>query len=127
MIVSVKRDPVSLKDDGLDLYNQVMEYLYIRYRIHHIAVCTCGAITFEREHDQSWSVKKEKAPCYFPEVPSAFFRNMKRFVGEYSSCNHCVNHWGLDLCACGSGEDPEACEEGFLECGLCSQYVKEAS
>ena len=33
------------------------------------------------------------------------------------ACNHCVNNWGLDLCACGSGETPEECDGEFEECG----------
>ena len=127
MIVSEKRKTVSSRQDLFALYNQVMQYLYARYRIIHIAICNCGAITFEREHDTSWSVSLDNAHSFFPELPSEFFEIMQGFIGEYSHCNHCVNHWGLDLCACGSGEDPEECEGGFTECGLCSQYVREAS
>ncbi len=126
MIVSAKRDDVSLEQNSFALYNRVMQYLYSRYRINHIAICICGAVTFEREHDTSWSVSLENAPGFFPELPIEFFDILDRYVGEYSSCNHCVNHWGLDLCACGSGEDPEECEGGFAECGSCSQYVREA-
>lgn len=126
MIVSRKRNSVSLNGDSFALYSRVMQYLYARYGINHIAICVCGAVTFEREQDVSWSANLENAPCFFPELPSEFFDVMHRFVGEYSNCNHCVNHWGLDLCACGSGEDPETCEGGFPECGLCSQYVREA-
>ena len=51
----------------------------------------------------------------------------KKLLIEGMSCNHCVNHWGLDLCACGNGEDPEECDGGFAECGLCSQYVREVA
>lgn len=126
MIVSTKRQSNSLKQNSFALYNQVMQYLYEKYRINHIAICVCGAITFEREYDTSWSVSLGNAHCFFPELPSEFFSVLDQFVGEYSHCNHCVNHWGLDLCACGSGEDPEECDGGFAECGLCNQYVKEA-
>lgn len=127
MIVAKNRNSVSLKDDAFALYNSVMQYLFAKYRINHVALCVCGAITFEREQDVSWSVSLENAPCFFPEVPGAFFEILNSFVGEYSNCNHCVNHWGLDLCACGSGEDPEECVGGFAECGLCSQYVREVA
>lgn len=126
MIVSTKRNFVSLQEDACALYDRVMQYLYSRYRINHIALCACGAITFEREKDMSWSVLLENAPCFFPELPGEFFKILQNFVGEYIYCNHCVNHWGLDLCACGSGEDPEECKENCPECGLCSQYVREA-
>ena len=30
-------------------------------------------------------------------------------------CNHCCNHWGLDLCECGSGEPVGECECGSHE------------
>ena len=43
-----------------------------------------------------------------------------RVVSNYKTLihgNHCVNHYGLDLCACGSGESPEECTAGFDECG----------
>ena len=125
MIVAKNRNPVSLREDAFTLYNSVMQYLYVRYRIIHVALCVCGAITFEREQDVSWSVSLENVSSFFPELPGAFFEILHSFVGEYSNCNHCVNHWGLDLCACGSGEDPEECDDGFAECGLCSQYVRE--
>ena len=73
MIVAKNRNPVSLREDAFALYNGVMQYLYARYRINHIALCVCGAITFEREQDVSWSVSLENAPCFFPELPGAFF------------------------------------------------------
>lgn len=125
MIVAKNRKEVSLNEELHVMYNSVMQYLYNRYRINHIAVCICGAVTFEREQESSWSVSLENASCFFPELPPAFFEMLHSFAGEYSNCNHCINHWGLDLCACGSGEVPEECDGGFTECGLCSQYVKE--
>ena len=36
---------------------------------------------------------------------------------EYG-CNHCVNHWGMDICQCGSGESVADCD---CQCGLPSQ------
>jgi hypothetical protein len=33
--------------------------------------------------------------------------------GEYANCNYCVNHWGIDLCACGSGEHYTKCNEAL--------------
>ena len=65
MIVAKNRNPVSLREDAFALYNGVMQYLYARYRINHIALCVCGAITFEREQDVSWSVSLENALASF--------------------------------------------------------------
>lgn len=104
----------------------VMQYLYDRYRIVHIASCVCGALTFEVDHDIGYYVKRENAPKFFAELPEEFWQTLDSFVGEYSSCNHCVNHWGLDLCACGSGESPEECTNGCHECGSPMQKLRRA-
>ena len=34
---------------------------------------------------------------------------------ESYMCNHCINHWGIDLCDCGSGEKPGECSCGGLK------------
>ena len=34
----------------------------------------------------------------------------------FSNCNHCVTHWGIDLCGCGSGEALGECTGDFNEC-----------
>ena len=127
MIVSKQRNSVSLKENDLALHNRVMQYLYEKHRINHIALCVCRTITFEREQEVSWSVSLETAPCFFPELSRAFFETLHSLAGEYSYCIHCVNHWCLDLCACGSGENPEECDGGFAECGFCGQYIMEVS
>ena len=44
----------------------------------------------------------------------------------YSNCNHCVNNWGIDLCACGSGETPDKCENDHEVCGTPMQTLGEA-
>jgi hypothetical protein len=31
-------------------------------------------------------------------------------MNGFYNCNHCVNHWGLDLCKCGSGDPVGSCE-----------------
>ena len=41
----------------------------------------------------------------------------------FVNCNHCINHWGIDLCACGSGEDFDKCEEGHSMCGKPMQVI----
>ena len=41
------------------------------------------------------------------------------------SCNHCVNGWGIDLCACGSGEKYNECDGDFEECGTPMQSMED--
>lgn len=106
-------------------YNDVKHYLYQRYGITHVAKCICGALTFEREHGIGYSVEANNAPKYFPVLSETFFERLEKQVPEYCNCNHCVNHWGLDLCACGSGEQTAECEEALFECGESSQHLEE--
>ena len=91
----------SIDDAGKMRYDQLLRLLYERYGIVHAAVCECGAVTFD------------------------FSSLVERFGGTYFMCNHCVNHWGLDLCACASGEPPETCDNGFPECGNPGQRIRE--
>ena len=44
---------------------------------------------------------------------------------ELSACctHHCVNHYGLDLCACGSGMAPDECDFGDEVCGRPYQSI----
>lgn len=35
----------------------------------------------------------------------------------FFNCDYCVNHWGTDICACGSGEKYQVCVNDFDECG----------
>jgi hypothetical protein len=52
----------------------------------------------------------------FPDVP---FEN----DSKYFCCNHCVNHYGIDICGCGSGQPVGKCDNDFDECiaGMASQ------
>jgi hypothetical protein len=76
-------------------------------KIKSISICECGAITVGLEYG-NYSMTSE----IFEQV-FGFTVN----TGMYCNCNHCVNHWGIDLCACGSGEPYDKCEEGYSECG----------
>lgn len=85
--------------------------------------CQCGAVTVEAELEggsvQSYSMTEETlnetigneaiAPVLREEV--------------YVSCNHCVNNWGVDLCACGSGEKPDECDNELEMCGTPMQTL----
>ena len=50
-------------------------YLYDRYRIDHIGLCVCGALTFEVEHGIGYSVKQENAPKFFRSFRKGSGRN----------------------------------------------------
>ena len=79
--------------------------------------CRCGAVEMVVEGESYCAMpKKAREVLGVSKLPRAKCR--------YSSCNHCVNNWGLDLCACGSGEPPELCKEGFSCCGEPSQVLE---
>ena len=78
--------------------------------------CNCKAITIYFENGESVSFKNRSAL-------KVDLRKMKRLKTTYC-CDHCVNHYGLDLCACGSGEPFEKCKEGFPECGQPHQKLE---
>ena len=81
--------------------------------------CQCGAITFFTDSGETYSVLQKNRKEFFPDVD---LRKIERFQ-ETFSCNHCVNHYGVDLCGCGSGEPFGECEEGFDECKIPMQVV----
>lgn len=82
--------------------------------------CTCGAITVETDCGM-YSCKKSNRHRFFPGLD---LRKIKKYPDSYI-CNHCVNHYGLDLCACGSGEPYETCDDGYEECGQPMQKIGE--
>ena len=69
--------------------------------------CHCGAITVQGT-DFSNSMSEETFEREFAGVS----------VSEniYCHCDHCVNHWGIDLCGCGSGQPVGDCDNGLHEC-----------
>jgi hypothetical protein len=74
---------------------------------YYLAICECGAITVTTTEREFSMTAETFLKRYGFEVQTH----------QYTSCNHCVNHWGLDLCACGSGKPVDECDEGFDECG----------
>ncbi|MCK5563672.1 MAG: hypothetical protein KAJ07_00360 [Planctomycetes bacterium] len=63
--------------------------------------CECGAVTVKSDNLNQ---------CVMEGRLDEFFPGLK--VTEDNTdfhCNHCVNHWGVDLCECGSGETPVDC------------------
>lgn len=80
--------------------------------IDSFSKCDCGAVTLYFTNGQNNSILKSNLKKFGIVIP----QSCEQLQDTYS-CNHCVNHYGLDLCACGSGESPEECKAGFQECG----------
>ncbi|MBQ1736106.1 MAG: hypothetical protein II038_14760 [Lachnospiraceae bacterium] len=75
--------------------------------------CNCGAITVYDEDGNSYSCDEKKIRQYIPNLD---LRRHKK-LQDCWCCDHCVNHYGLDLCACGSGEPYQTCDGGTEYCG----------
>jgi hypothetical protein len=102
---------------------ELLNWLESAYGIIDIRICECGAISLERAND-SFSVEKDNLGCFFTaEIVDAIKRLRFKPEEKYCNCNHCVNHYGLDLCGCGSGERYGDCESGMTECALPSQEL----
>ena len=73
----------------------------------YIQECICGAVTVTFANGATNSMSRETF-------------NKLGITGEHSphafcNCNHCVNHWGIDLCQCGSGQPVSKCKCGSNE------------
>ena len=74
--------------------------------------CCCGAITLYTDSGESYSCKQKNLRKFVPYID---LRKLERLSESYC-CDHCVNHYGLDLCGCGSGEDYGKCDNEYDEC-----------
>ena len=83
----------------------------------HLIICRCGAITVEID-GKEYSMSKET----FNKRYGTLFQ-----LSTYSDCNYCSNHWGIDLCACGSGKPYDECDEGTEMCGQPMQVIEEGT
>lgn len=85
-----------------------------------INLCKCGAYTVSYGRESvsmtSDTFKKLFGHSLLKEASQA----------EWCSCDHCVNHWGIDICACGSGELPDDCLSNFKDCGKPYQYLSDS-
>lgn len=81
--------------------------------------CLCGAISVE-------------GPGFKNHMREVAFKHL--FPGirvqrkcPYWQCDHCVNHWGVDVCGCGSGQPVGACEGECADCkeGTASETLGE--
>ena len=74
--------------------------------ITYINNCQCGAVTILFDNGASNSMCRDTF-----EQLNLDIQNAERLPDSYC-CDHCVNHWGIDLCECGSGELVGECECG---------------
>ena len=94
------------------------------YEIIEHSKCKCGALTIELENVNTG----KRIEVNFKGTLKAFKNLYSQYiVGDYNkqawnrrnhyyNCNYCVNHWGLDLCGCGSGEKFGKCKENTNYC-----------
>ena len=68
--------------------------------------CQCGAITLSFDNGSETSMYQETFDKLNVDLSNA------EEIQESFCCNHCVNHWGIDLCECGSGERVGECSCG---------------
>ena len=74
--------------------------------IESYSICSCGAVTIYFEDGASNSMYKSTKKKLGIDL-----RKYKKLTNTYC-CDHCVNHWGIDLCECGSGERVGKCSCG---------------
>ena len=74
-----------------------------------LSICSCGAATVEW-NGAEYCCQADDLEKYFPDLVGT-----KPEI-EVGGCNYCINHWGLDLCGCGSGEKFGECTEGYEAC-----------
>lgn len=81
--------------------------------IEHIGLCQCGAITV--------TIKGKD----YSMTPKHFEERYGFTINDtiWCNCNSCVNHWSIEMCACGSGEPYDECEEGHEMCGTPMQII----
>lgn len=82
----------------------------------YICKCDCGAVTITIK-DQDYSMPRELFNTLYKG------KNIK-IEHEVNGCNYCINHWGIDLCACGSGEKYQECTEEYNVCGNTMQNIE---
>lgn len=82
--------------------------------------CFCGAITFETPYG-TFSTKQAKK--MLPNIDLRRLKAQRRETTCY--CDYCANHWGLELCGCGSGELFGQCSNGYEACSRPSQSLED--
>lgn len=71
------------------------------------STCKCGAVTLFFESGNSNSVKKKNLKKF-----GFSLKGIKKLSSSTWGCNHCINHYGIDICSCGSGIETDKCDCG---------------
>ena len=75
-------------------------------KIEYIQKCKCRAVTINFDNGASNSMFWETFEKLDLDTGDA------TWLHQSYCCDHCVNHWGIDLCECGSGARVGECECG---------------
>ena len=100
--------------------------------ISEYAKCSCGAYTIEVEDLRTGERKQvnyigtlKSFAEEYGMVNNTIGSRLRWNKNSYANCNHCVNHWGLDLCGCGSGENFGKCKQCDGEYGVSQSLEKD--
>ncbi len=99
--------------------DKLKQYLQIDF----IGLCSCGAITIDGINLMTGDKFSNSFMCDHHDIKEAKEKWNFKIEGSWGNCNHCVNHWGLDLCSCGSGENYKDCDGGLDCCGKAYQKL----
>lgn len=84
--------------------------------------CACGAITVISDTGEQYAVASHLRRKFLPDID---LRKLRRHPVVTSCCDHCVNHYGLELCGCGSGYLFGKCPNDLPECAKPMQKLGE--
>lgn len=76
-------------------------------KIEYIQKCKCGAVTIRFDNGASNSMFWETFEKLDLDTGDA------TWLHQSYCCDHCVNHWGIDLCECESGARVGECDALF--------------
>ena len=71
--------------------------------ITYIQKCVCGAITIVYDNGASNSMYQKTFDRLKLDISQAYV------IPDSFYCDHCVNHWGIAIGECGSGEKVGEC------------------
>lgn len=90
--------------------------------VEDVAICDgCGAVTLTIGGG-SFSMSRRT----FRDLYGVTLHALRKYHPvRMFSCDWCVNHFGIDLCSCGSGRPFQKCHDDPRTCGKPSQSIDE--